>query len=193
MKNFYDIKEYPFLNTFISNIDIIAEELKTASSKNELIHSVLNPTEDIIEHYTNYWVKDNGFHPDQIGYDIRKGEYTTLAIFKKEFSIKHFNAEELFPKTLHLLEKVNGLYYSGFFKMFPQAELGSHVHNRKHLIFHLLLNDLENGECYMTCGDQTRVMKRRGDHVLFDYSVAHESHNASGSSRVNFVVDFNPF
>jgi len=190
---FYDVKDFPFLEEVIKNISVIHQELKNAEVQNPLINSVFNPSDMSLDYYTDHWVADNGFHEKQIGYDIRDGEYATLAIYKKDYPLKQFDSNQLFPKTLELLSSVPGLYYSGFFKMYAGTHLNSHTHTRKHLIFHLLLNDLENGECVIKCGEETRKMKCKGDTLLFDYSYDHESDNNSDTDRLHFIIDFNPF
>lgn len=190
---FYDIEDFPALQKIRDQVSVIYDELNKAVEKDPKVKSILHPSHSDLEHYTDYWVKDNGFHEDQTGYDIRKGEYTTIAIYKKDFSIKHFDAQRLFPKTLALLKQVENLHYSAFFKMYPHTKLDAHTHNRSHLIFHLLLNDLENGEFKLRCGDQWKTMKNKGECLVFDYSNEHESANVSDSDRLHFIIDFKPF
>ncbi len=82
---FQQKSSYPFLQKFENNIHIIISELNSALNNEPKLHKILYPDIPDIDYYTDYWVKDNGFHPDQIGYDIRVGEYSTFAIFKKDF------------------------------------------------------------------------------------------------------------
>lgn len=189
---FYELEDFPCLKKVKENLELIKQDLNTAEQENELIRKILNPTDDSLDYYTDYWVKDNGFHEEQIGYDIREGKYSTLAIYKKDFPIKLFDSSRLFSRTLELIKDIPGVYYVGFFKMFPNTQLGEHTHDRKHLIFHLLLNDLKNGECVLTCGGETRVVKSKGDCLLFDYSYNHGSMNNSDNERLHFIIDFNP-
>ncbi len=76
--------------------------------------------------------------------------------------------------------------------MSPKTSLIAHTHTRNHLIFHLLLNDLKNGECVLTCSDETTILKNKGDSALFDYSLLHGSENNSETERIHFIVDFDP-
>lgn len=191
---FYDVEKFPFLSRFIDNyLDI----------KNELFHSLSDvqarklieetDTPDFLETYTSFWVKENGFNEDQIGYDIRQGEYHTLPIFKKDYPVVSFDVNTYFPKTMEMLNHVPNLYFSAFFKMSGKSTLKPHTHNRRHLIFHLLMNDLEEGICEVTVDGNTTVLKQEGDHLLFDYSYEHSTVNHAVNPRYNFVVDFNPF
>ena len=190
---FYDIKDFPILEEITRNYETINQELNAAKYQNELIRNILNPIDNSLDYYTDYWVKDNGFHEEQLGYDIRNGQYSTLAIYKKDFQIKSFDSTKLFSKTLELIKDLPGVHYSGFFKMNPNTKLGSHKHNRKHLIFHLLLEDLKDGDCVLTCGGKSFSVKYRGDSLLFDYSYEHGSVNNSSTERLHFIVDFDPF
>jgi hypothetical protein len=190
---FYNVEDYPFLMNIQRNVDVIINELARAEETNPMIKGILNPMDEALDYYTDYWVKDNGFHLDQLGYDIRNGKYSTLSIFKKDYPNKLFDVDELFPNTTSLLKDVPGLYYCAFFKMYPKTELATHTHNRKHLIFHLLLNDLIDGSCELTCGSESRNVCLKSDSVLFDYSNSHGSVNNASNSRLHFVVDFNPF
>lgn len=189
---FNNIDNYKGLNLIINNVSKIEKEFLEAIKQDEVVRSIMYPTNSDLEHYTDYWVKDNGFHEDQTGYDIRKGEYSSLAIFKKDFSIKHFDVEKLFPETLLMLRGIEGAHFSGFFKMLPHTKLDAHTHNRSHLIFHLLLNDLKGGNYTLRCGNEIKTLKNKGDSMLFDYSVEHESENSSDSERIHFIIDFKP-
>lgn len=189
---FVDINKFPQLKIIQENCSIISQELADAILKDDKVRAILNPIDSDLENYTDYWVKDNGFHEEQMGYDIRKGEYTTMAVFKKNYTIKHFDVNELFPKTMNLLRSIDNIHYSAFFKMYPKTKLDAHTHNRSHLIFHLLLNDLENGDFYLRCGNESKTLKNKGDYMIFDYSNEHESANNSDSERLHFIIDFNP-
>lgn len=189
---FYDINKFPALKVIQDNCSVINQELTEAIERDDKVRLIMNPDDIGVEHYTEFWAKENGFHRDQLGYDIRKGEYAAMAIFKKGFPIKHFNVEELFPRTTELLKTVENLEYSAIFKMYPKTKVDSHTHLRSHLIFHLLLNDLENGDYYLRCKDESKRIKSKGDYMIFDYSNEHESENSSDSDRYHLIIDFNP-
>lgn len=195
-KNYYEIEEYPFLKQIIANIDIIGDELKNALKKDKEVQYVVTPKDDdpnYLDGYTNYWVEDNGFTAEQIGYDIREGGYFSMALFKKGYKIKSIDVEKNFPKTIKILQEIPNIYFAAFFKMNAHSVLNSHTHTRRHLIFHLLMNDLENGVCRMTVNGEEKIISKKGDTVLFDYSLEHGTTNESDSDRYNLAIDFNPF
>jgi len=189
---FEDKSHYPFLSILDENIAIVKMELTNAIEKNQLVKSIFYSENNDIDYYTEYWVKDNGFHPEQIGYDIRVGEYTTFPIFKLGFPNKILDIESLFPETLKLIHQIPGVYFSGFFKMSPNSELSPHTHTRKHLIYHILLNDELEGQSYIQCENEKKFLLKKGDTALFNYSKEHSSKNLSKNERINFVVDFLP-
>jgi len=189
---FYDIERFPFLQDFINNAELVFNEWNKALNQSPALHKHIGLHTDL-DAYTDYWVKDNGFHPNQIGYDIREGYYNTFAIFKKGYPIKNYDIPSLFPALSGMLNHIPNMHYAGFFRMEPLSELMPHTHSRKHLIFHVLLNDLENGACKMICNNKEKELRHRGDAVLFDYSASHATINASTTERINFVIDFNPF
>lgn len=190
---FYSVEEYPFLQEIIAKREVINQEFQNAM-KDKFLYGVVNATdEEFLHHYTNYWARDNGFSKEQIGYDIREGHYHTLPLFKKDFPVKYFDVVAFFPETSKIIQKIPNLHFSGFFKMFGKSKLGMHTHNRRHLIFHILLNDLEDGDCVITVNGETKALRNKGDHMLFDYSYEHGTENFSSTPRLNFIVDFDPF
>lgn len=189
---FLDYTQYPYLVTIQKNIELISEEFSNAIQSKEIL-SILYNSEDNIDYYTGHWTRENGFHPEQVGFDIRVGDYSTLAIYKKDFPIRTVNIENYFHKTIELIRKeVPNVHLISFFRMAPGAKLLEHTHNRKHLIFHLALRDLENGTCELTCGKEKLTLKRKGDTALFDYTIPHSSFNNSNTERINLVIDFEP-
>jgi len=189
---FLNVEDYNFLNEAKSRTDEIAAELKQ-SLKLARVREILFPQDNkSIDYYTEFWAKDNGFHPEQIGHDIRKGDYKTLTLFKQNYPNKLLLVEEIFPLTFSLLKSVPGLHFAAFFRMGPKSALTPHKHSRQHLIFHLLLHDLENGNSYIRCNNEEKCLSKKGDTALFDYSLLHSSENLCDSDRLNFIIDFNP-
>lgn len=194
-KNFYTTKDFPIFEDIIAQVDLIRGELDNAM-KHQEVHQLISSKEGepkFLEGYSSYWVNDNGFSKEQIGYDIRDGEYFAMAIFKKGYPIKHLDTEQFFPNTNQLIQRVPNVYFSAFFRMNAHAILNAHTHTRRHLIFHLLTNDLVGGVCTITVNGEDRILSKKGDYVIFDYSLEHETHNDSDSDRYNFIIDFNPF
>lgn len=188
---FLNSNKFPYLIAIKENIDIISSEFYEAL-KNEEIRKILYQSEDNIDYYSAHWTRDNGFHPEQIGYDIREGDYSTLALYKKGFPIKTIEIEKYFPNTINLVKQIPNLHLLSIFRMAPNTKLLEHVHTRSHLIFHLLLNNLENGSCALTCGNETIYLTNKGDTALFNYSLPHSTFNNCSSERFNLVIDFEP-
>jgi hypothetical protein len=190
---FLDYKNYNYLVEIKNNFNIIKDEFENAH-RSEEIRKILYNSDDNVDYYTVFWARDNGFHPEQVGYDIREGDYSTLAIYKKDFPIRTVNIEQYFPKTIELINKyVPNVHLISFFRMATHAKLLEHTHNRKHLIFHMMLKDLVNGSCELVCGNETLHLKNKGDTALFDYTIPHSAYNNCESERINLVVDFDPF
>lgn len=193
---FYEINEFEFLSLFTSNVEKIANEFFNSIDNSEITRNILNPNSiNGMDYYTDWWSRDNGFHPDQTGVDVRNiaKHYQSLSIFKKKYPIKHFDVESNFPFLLTLLKRVPNLYFSTFLKSQPKHFILKHTHTRKHLIFHLLINDLEGGAYEITVNEETRSMAKKGDWLLFDYSQPHSARNTSQTSRYGLAIDFNPF
>lgn len=190
---FYDVNDFPFLLKIKERVDDIREELNIAIKKDDVVRKLLDVDDELLDHYTNYWVLDNGFHTAQTGIDIRNGEYFAAAIYKKGFPIKHFDALDLFPKTLKLLNEVEGIEFAGFFKLCRNSKAKMHEHNRKHLVFHMMLNDLADGKYTVTCNGESKSYTEKGSTVIFDYSYIHGAENSSSlSDRLNLLIDFKP-
>lgn len=190
---FYKIDQYPFLIQFGINMHKINAEFSNAIKKDAVLHSIFQS--HALEKYTDNWVKDNGFHVNQIGYDLRdsEGSYTAIAVYKKGFTINEYDVPALFPTITALLQNVPNVHYAAFVRMSPQSILKKHIHTRRHLVFHILLTELQHGACRMICGDDERSIRHIGDTVLFDYSIEHGTINEASNERINFVIDFNPF
>lgn len=194
---YYNPSHYPFLSSIRGIEDNVLNEFLVSAELNSKIKEILDADKSgYVDHYVEWWSRDNGFHKDQTGIEIRENEkdvYQFVAIWKKDFSIKHFDAETLFPKTLAAVKSVPNVFFGGIAISPPNAVLGEHAHTRKHLIFHLLLNDLEGGTYDITVNGETRSMSKKGDWLLFDYSFSHSSINNSKTTRYGLVIDFNPF
>jgi hypothetical protein len=190
---FVNRNKYEFLVNLDSKIDDIYTELTNSINKNQLFKETIYPSNpNHLDYYTEYWVIDNGFHPKQIGKDIRIGDYATVMLFKKGYTNKLIDVHSLFPKTISIINSIPGIHFAGFFRMGPNSGLSPHKHSRKHLIYHLLLNDITSGNSFIQCENEKKLLNKKGDFVLFDYSLEHSSENLSNENRFNFVLDFDP-
>jgi len=192
---FYSISEFPFLSPAVERMTQLRDELLTVGRETNLLDGFYNCTADIMERtesrHIQYWSKDNGFHPEQVGYDARNGEWTAIPLYKHGFPIRWYDAPSAFPVAYDLMKAVPQVNFSAFFRLAPGAGTREHVHTNRNLIFHLCLFDLD-GESVMHCNGEERILKKAGDYCLFDYSKPHWSHNSSGSDRINFIIDFTP-
>lgn len=185
---FQSVEDYSFLSVFYKNASLIRKEVLESNISENL-------NSDGVDAHLGWWVLDNGFHPQQIGFDIRDGGYLALSLFKKDFPVRSSYIEKYFSKTLSLIDEVVNefsinAHYSGIFIMHPSASLREHSHTRSNLIYHLLLNDLDGEGCKLTCAEEVRFLRNKYDQLLFDYSYPHSSKNLSNDIRFNFVFDF---
>jgi hypothetical protein len=187
---FERIENYPYLKTVHDNLGVINGEFRAFLSAN---HISLDDN-DMGDHYSGWWSRDNGLSREQVGYNIKtSGAYSSISIFKKGYPIKTFDANKCFGKSIQIINEIPNVHYAGFFTMTPGTSLDTHTHTRRHLIYHLLLDDLRDGECHLTCQNESKYISNKGDEVLFDYSLPHGSTNRSSSNRSDFVVDFKPW
>lgn len=188
---FIEHSEFNFLNIIINNIDIISEEFE-AASKTEFLSAFLNEKNPTIYNHVEYWIRDNKFHPDNIGYEVRDGVWASFPLYKIGFPINWYNPKEYFPRTLALLKATPALNYASFMRLDAGSLVTPHKHLMKNYIFHVLINDLD-GECEFSVENSRKSLKKKGDALLFDYSKEHSSVNKSSKSRITFTVDFDPY
>lgn len=188
---FIDVSEFPFLLPLSESASLIAGELKDALLHNAYVRGTVG-TERKIDPRSDEWSWDNGINRDAVGYDLREGGYSMLALYKKDGLAEHPDIQSIFPKTLNLLSGVQGLHYAAFAALPGKGHLGLHAHKRSHFVFHVLLNDLVGGQCKVSCGSQVKTLERAGDSVIFDYSLPHETRNFAANTRLNLMVDFQP-
>lgn len=188
---FLDVSRYPFLQRISENASVISAELSRAMASRQQVRDVLG-VGMAMDYPSNQWTWDNGINTAAIGYDLRDGGYSMLTVYKRDYVITAMDTQADFRETLELLRGVDGLHYAAFAAMSPGAHLGLHTHSRRHLIYHLLLNDLAGGGCEMTCDGHRRVLKNKGDTALFDYSLPHETFSHADNTRINLMIDFEP-
>ena len=191
MSVFIDSSKFPFLTSLSKNAALIADELKAALESNQYVRDTVG-TEKKIDPRSDEWSWDNGINRDAVGYDLREGGYSMLALYKKNSVPHSVDVTSLFPETFSLLEQVPGLQYAAFAALPPRGHLGRHAHSRSHFVFHVLLSDLIDGRCEVSCGSHVKALERAGDSVLFDYSLPHETRNYASNTRFNLLVDFTP-
>jgi hypothetical protein len=185
---FYDVNDFSFLRPFLERSALLSEEFRKQAGT-PLLHNFMHATQAEIHSHVDYWIKEGGFAEEQIGYDARDGSWSSFPVYKKGFPIKWYKAEETFPLLSSMLQDVPGLNFSALFRIAPQSGSKEHTHQQKNLIFHLCLCAPE-GESVILCDGEKKVLSRRGDHVLFDYSRPHSSFNYGTKDRINLVIDF---
>ncbi len=192
---FYDLKDFPFLQNLVDNVDKVGEELLHLKNNSTFMERFYDyppstPIEEVTTH-VDYWVRESGIHPDQIGYEARNGEWVAFALYKTGFPIKWFDVNKEFPFTIQEILKVPNVNFSAFFRIAPSAGSNEHSHNKANLIFHLTLYDLD-GESVMRCNGEEKILSKKGDWCIFDYSKPHSSFNFSKTDRINLIIDFTP-
>jgi hypothetical protein len=189
---FIHTHKYEYLFDISTNHRAILKEFQHAVLNNAFMDAILDGGDPYIDENLDGWVKENGFHPDQVGFDIRKGSYSGITIFKEGCPVRNIDVSQYFSKTMQLLKGVNRLHYAAFVIMMPNSSLATHAHARSHMIHHTLLSDLIGGVCEMSCNGDTLALSKAGDSALFDYSLPHGSVNYANNTRINFIVDFKP-
>ncbi|HCN37867.1 MAG TPA: hypothetical protein DIS94_09165 [Bacteroidetes bacterium] len=191
---FYDLKNFPFLKCLVDNVELYSNEYLALRDSSMYMKEFLDcppeRTPDETPSHLTYWALENGLKPEQTGYDLRNGEWTAFPIYKDGFPVKWYDACSAIPKTYDKVLKIPGIYFAAYFRLAPGAGTKDHSHTQSHLVFHLLLEDLKDGVSVMRCGNEERILAKKGDWCLFDYSVRHSSDNFAKSDRVNLAIDF---
>lgn len=188
---FVNAERYPYLKEICGHHAAIAEEVFHTARKNTEVASFLGG-QGYLDWYSKRWSWDNSINREELGYDLRDGDYSMLALFKGDEQEPFSALCSSFPFLKALLTGVDGLWYAALTRQSPGAGIKRHSHNRQHYVFHLLLNDLDGGQCRMGCGDAVLMLANAGDTALFDYSIPHDSSNYSSSDRVTLMLDFLP-
>tara|TARA_B100001964_G_scaffold89485_3_gene100553 strand:- start:2247 stop:2894 length:648 start_codon:yes stop_codon:yes gene_type:complete len=135
------------------------------------------------------WIKEGGFHQEQIGYDSRGGEWNTFPLYKNGDENLNRLIKDIFPKTYSVLKDVPGINFAAFFKQTPGSYVKRHKHTPKNAICHFLMEDLKKGAAWFKVGEGYKYMEKMGDAIGFDYRIEHSTGNNSENERVNLVVD----
>ena len=186
-----DYSKYPFLVNLINNVDVIAKEFEDAEQKFKYVSEFKNDKNPTIYNHADYWIKENKFHPDNIGYEARDGVWAAFPVYKIGFPIEWYNVKEQFPNVHLLLKQIPNLYFSCFMRLDSMAKTTAHKHLMKNLIFHLLLHDLDK-PCVFNVNGEEKILQKKGDALLFNYSEEHSSINLASYTRINFTIDFDP-
>jgi hypothetical protein len=186
---FEDPRRYPFLKRLVEHTREIRKEFESACQIDATLAGLISE-QKAMDRRSDVWAIENGINIDAVGYDLRDGGYSMVALKTHEGANEQIDVERLFPLAMNLLDGVPGLQYACFAVLKPRARLGVHVHSRSHYIYHVLLNDLQGGVCEISCGDEIRAMQNSGDEVLFDYSLPHGTLNRSDQNRINLMIDF---
>lgn len=185
---FYEIENFPFLKNMVNNVDLFAEEFLRQKGQ-PFISDFLNAPLPELNSHSQYWIKENGIDSSQIGYDARDGSWSSFPLYKKGFPIKWYEVEKAFPLISEGISKVPDLNFSAFFRLAPGSGTKEHRHAAANLIFHLCLSDVD-GESVLACDGKEKIISKKGDYALFDYSKPHSSFNSGKTDRINLIVDF---
>lgn len=198
---FIDPNTLSFYSDIHSSIDEISSEFLNDSLELSLVKCQLGfentwikscTESDEISQPVEEWIRSGGFHQEQIGYDSRDGEWKTFPLWKSDQPQLASTIKNFLPRTIQVLESVPDLYFASFFKQPPKANIKTHHHILEHYIAHFLLNDLVDGHALIQVNQSKRVLKNKGDCVVFDYTCPHSSMNLSNTDRINLVIDFKP-
>ena len=198
---FINPKSLPLYDLIKENIDLIADEFLNDSLNLLLLKNRLGyqrtwlqnvaETDELSPPIEN-WIKEGGFHQDQIGYDSRDGEWQTFPLWKANEHNVSDAINQYLPNTIQILKQIPGLYFAAFFKQSSQSAVKPHKHLIKHHIVHFLLNDLDSGKAWIEVNGYKKFLSKKGDCIGFDYTYMHSSRNESTSDRINVVLDIIP-
>lgn len=188
---FIDYTKYSFLNDIVNNIDIISEEFNKANTSLKELSLFTNDINPIVHHHVDYWIKDNKFHPEDIGYEARQGVWVAFPLYKMGYPINWYQVKEHFPNIYNLLKNVPNLNFSSFMRLDSQAKTTPHKHQMKNYIFHVLLNDLDK-PCIFNVDGTEKTLIHKGDALMFNYSKEHSSYNTASQTRITLTIDFDP-
>ena len=199
-RGWVDPYSWDFVDEVQSQLSIVRKELLAMTQSHQMtaqtlgygprnwISKELNLPE--ISNCVENWIREGGFHSEQIGYDSRKsGEWQTLPLFKADLPQAEALASRYLPNTLKMLNHIPNLQFSAIFKQPPDAEIAVHRHSQNRRIFHFLLHSLEGGQAWIQVGNERRQMSQQGDCLAFDVRTPHGSGNNSTTDRINLVLD----
>ena len=188
---FISTDKFPFLAQVAIQAETIYNELRNALQHDADARKAMKE-QMFMDFPSNQWAWESGINRENVGYDLRDGNFSMLAIYKKNDNVAIVDRSDLFPKTMSLLSSFENPYYIAFSFLHPGSHLKPHAHIRSHYVYHVLLQDLQDGDCEMICGNEKKYLKKAGDHLLFDYSLMHETFHRASNLRVNLMVDFLP-
>ncbi len=198
MSGFLDPPALSFYPLVMDQIDDITNEfmhdsldlsfLKIRVGYEKTWHQTITDVDDLSPPIEN-WIKEGGFHQQQIGYDSRDGKWQTFPLFKADEPELSETISAFLPKTIALLRVIPGLHFAAFFKQPPMAAVKPHAHTLNHAICHFLLTDLERGRAWIQVNGRKQYLKNKGDCIAFNYMHTHSSCNESESDRINLVLD----
>lgn len=201
MKYFYSLNDFPFLDTFIQNKEVIIKEYNEfLSNAQSFIDSGHNFKES--DPATLKWIEQQKNDPSFYEKGGNANNWVVITVFKDNFIYKNF-----FSKTNKLLKEIKKLNYSGFFNLKSDQSIPYHKHEINTYIFHMNLFDLRFGtahtyvdlninvdpmdhnipqsRCY-----EKRILSKPGDYVIFSPKYYHCAKNKSATNRITFGVEF---
>ena len=96
---FIELDQFPQLQNMVKHVDILAVEFENQYKKTSLLHEFLTSKPgQFVPTHIEYWTRENGIYPDQIGYTAEDVALVAFPIFKKGFPIKWYDPQTAFPK-----------------------------------------------------------------------------------------------
>lgn len=188
---FIDYTKITFLNNIVDNVDLLSNEFNDVQNKVSELKYFVENSNPKLHHHVDYWIKDNKFHPDDVGYEVREGVWCSFPLYKMGFPINLYNVKDKFPIANKMMSMVSNLNFASYMRLDSKAKTTPHKHLMKNYIFHVLLFDID-APCYFYVNGYEKSIQKKGDAVLFDYSLEHSSYNSSSNQRIDFTVDFDP-
>lgn len=179
-----------FLNILTDDKELVFNEFLNARAIEPSFDFFLKTNSPDFPNHTKFWLTENTIDAEQTGYDLRTGIWGAFPLYKKGFPVKWFDVKKAFPYLSHFFENTNEIEFACFMRLGAGEKIEKHAHSRQHLIFHMLMNELDNKGCEFTCGEEKKTLLHKGDVLMFDYSLQHASFNASSFDRINLVIDF---
>lgn len=183
------LSEFSFLEKLVKHKDEVSKEFFDSAKKLGFLDPFDYRTENTFSKYMDHWTRDTGIHREQTGSDYRNGLFIDLPLYKDKFPIKDYNPKEVFPITIGLLEEfLPKIEFACFVRTGSLSTISEHVHAIQHDIFHMLLNDLENGFEFIV-NKESKILKNVGDYLIFDYTLPHATRNLSHQDRFGLLID----
>jgi len=189
-----------FLKEVYNNLDIIIGEytnyLKYSLKFVDQNHNLVTPDPNTVS-----WIKQQDNNEQYYNTGGNSDNWVVISLYKSKFLNKRY-----FIETHKILKSIKKLNYSGFFNLKSHKSIPYHKHKIKTYIMHINLYSLKNGAAYtyidkdvcsspMLEGSHSRcyerkMLKDKGDYVIFTPRMYHCAKNKSDTNRITFAVEF---